>query len=123
MFQRSISYRRHIRHLNDVNIGGGKYFMPIYEYKCEKCGKKFEVFQDIKDGEIKNCRFCNGPVNKLISLSSFHLKGSGWYVTDYGGKTPPPKSDTCSEAPACKKCEAAKCDEKKAPSVKSSDNL
>ena len=62
--------------------------MPIYEYKCRKCNKKFEVFQDITDDEIKTCRFCEGKVDKLISLSSFRLKGSGWYVTDYGGKKP-----------------------------------
>ncbi len=62
--------------------------MPIYEYKCRKCNKKFEVFQGISDNEVKTCEFCGGPVNKLISLSSFHLKGSGWYVTDYGGKKP-----------------------------------
>jgi len=62
--------------------------MPIYEYKCRKCNKKFEVFQGISDNEVKTCKFCEGPVDKLISLSSFHLKGSGWYVTDYGGKKP-----------------------------------
>ncbi|HPQ45491.1 MAG TPA: zinc ribbon domain-containing protein [Syntrophales bacterium] len=62
--------------------------MPIYEYKCRKCGKKFEVFQGITDNQITSCEFCKGPVDKLISLSSFHLKGSGWYVTDYGGKRP-----------------------------------
>ncbi|MBW2649439.1 MAG: zinc ribbon domain-containing protein [Deltaproteobacteria bacterium] len=62
--------------------------MPIYEYKCRKCDRKFEVFQGIADNEIKTCELCNGQVDKLISLSSFHLKGSGWYVTDYGGKKP-----------------------------------
>lgn len=62
--------------------------MPIYEYKCRKCGKQFEVFQGITDGAVKQCKFCNGTVDKLISLSSFQLKGSGWYVTDYGGKKP-----------------------------------
>jgi len=60
--------------------------MPIYEYKCSKCGKEFEEFQKITDEEITTCRYCKGPVNRLVSLSSFHLKGSGWYVTDYGGK-------------------------------------
>lgn len=62
--------------------------MPIYEYKCQKCGKEFEEFQGITEPAITSCRFCKGPVNKLLSLSSFHLKGSGWYVTDYGGKKP-----------------------------------
>ncbi len=63
--------------------------MPIYEYKCRKCGKEFELFQGITDPALKSCKFCKGPVNKLISMSSFHLKGSGWYVTDYSGKKPP----------------------------------
>lgn len=63
--------------------------MPIYEYKCKKCGKEFEMFQGIADPAAKNCKFCKGPVHKLMSLSSFHLKGSGWYTTDYGGKKAP----------------------------------
>src|SRR5664280_1084374 len=63
--------------------------MPIYEYKCRKCGKQFEAFQGITDPELKSCKFCKGKVHKLVSLSSFSLKGSGWYVTDYAGKKPP----------------------------------
>ena len=62
--------------------------MPIYEYKCRKCKGEFEVFQKISDADEKSCKFCRGPVNKLISRSSFQLQGSGWYVTDYGGKKP-----------------------------------
>lgn len=60
--------------------------MPIYEYKCETCGREFELFKSITDNAKPSCKFCNGPVKKLISQSSFHLKGTGWYVTDYGGK-------------------------------------
>ena len=63
--------------------------MPIYEYKCQKCGRQFESFQGISDPELKSCKFCKGKVQKLVSLSSFSLKGSGWYVTDYKGKKPP----------------------------------
>lgn len=63
--------------------------MPIYEYKCKKCGKDFEVFQGVADAPVRACRFCKGSVEKMMSLSSFHLKGSGWYVTDYGGKKAP----------------------------------
>jgi len=62
--------------------------MPIYEYKCNKCGKQFEAFQGIMDPELKSCKFCKGKVHKMVSLSSFSLKGSGWYVTDYKGKKP-----------------------------------
>jgi putative FmdB family regulatory protein len=63
--------------------------MPIYEYRCRKCGKEFEAFQGIADPAIKSCKFCRGSVRKLMSLSSFQLKGSGWYATDYGGKKSP----------------------------------
>ena len=74
--------------------------MPIYEYKCQKCGKEFEEFQGITEPVISRCRFCKGPVSKLLSLSSFHLKGSGWYVTDYGGKKPSQQKDTPGKSDA-----------------------
>ncbi len=60
--------------------------MPIYEYKCKKCGKQFEAFQGITEPDLKSCKFCKGKVHKMMSLSSFSLKGSGWYATDYAGK-------------------------------------
>lgn len=63
--------------------------MPIYEYKCKKCGKQFEAFQGITEPDLKTCKFCKGRVHKMMSLSSFSLKGSGWYATDYAGKKPP----------------------------------
>ena len=62
--------------------------MPIYEYRCTKCGREFEEFQSITDDTIPECTACKGKAKRLISHSSFHLKGSGWYVTDYGGKKP-----------------------------------
>lgn len=62
--------------------------MPIYEYRCTKCGNEFEKFQSITDDTIPTCTACKGKTKRLISHSSFHLKGSGWYVTDYGGKKP-----------------------------------
>jgi putative FmdB family regulatory protein len=68
--------------------------MPIYEYKCQKCGRQYEVFQGISDPELKICKFCKGKVHKLVSLSSFSLKGSGWYTTDYAGKKPPVAAKT-----------------------------
>lgn len=86
--------------------------MPIYEYKCKKCSKQFEAFQGITEPDLKTCKFCKGKVHKMMSLSSFSLKGSGWYATDYAGKKPqtskPAKTETtasesspaASEAPA-----------------------
>ena len=61
--------------------------MPIYEYKCAKCGSIFEHFQKITDKDIDICQTCNkGGVKKIISSSGFRLKGSGWYETDFKGK-------------------------------------
>jgi len=56
--------------------------MPIYEYQCDKCGKTIESFQRFSDSPLSDCS-CGGHLSKLISLNSFHLKGTGWYVTDY----------------------------------------
>ncbi len=61
--------------------------MPIYEYECLKCGKTTEAMQKFSDPPLAECCHCQGEMRKLISMSSFHLKGSGWYVTDYSGKT------------------------------------
>jgi putative FmdB family regulatory protein len=63
--------------------------MPIYEYECTKCGKIEEVLQKFSDKPLLRCRHCSGKLHKLISHSSFHLKGTGWYVTDYAGKSKP----------------------------------
>jgi putative FmdB family regulatory protein len=57
--------------------------MPIYEYKCLKCGKEFEVIQKFSDEPLRKCSDCEGEVRKLISNTSFILKGTGWYATDY----------------------------------------
>jgi putative FmdB family regulatory protein len=62
--------------------------MPIYEYQCDQCGKLEEVIQKFSDEPLKKCRHCSGKLQKLISQSAFHLKGTGWYVTDYAGKSP-----------------------------------
>src|SRR6204780_4464219 len=68
--------------------------MPIYEYKCPKCGV-VEVMQGIKEASLKKCPNCKSKVERMISSSSFVLKGSGWYATDYAKKSTPP-ADTSS---------------------------
>jgi len=57
--------------------------MPVYEYKCIKCGEQFEVTQKITDDPLTDCNICGGELRRLITNTSFVLKGSGWYVTDY----------------------------------------
>ena len=58
--------------------------MPLYEYKCANCGKKFEVIQKFSDAPLTKHEECgSGPVERLISVSALQFKGSGWYVNDY----------------------------------------
>jgi len=61
--------------------------MPIYEYECTKCGNHQEAIQKFSDKPLAKCGKCSGKLVKLISQSSFHLKGTGWYVTDYANKS------------------------------------
>ncbi len=61
--------------------------MPIYEYRCEACGKHTELVQKFSDTPATDCPHCHKPqLNKLISAAAFHLKGTGWYVTDFKDK-------------------------------------
>jgi putative FmdB family regulatory protein len=60
--------------------------MPLYEYQCTQCGAIEEAIQKFSDAPLTTCSKCSGRLNKLISQSSFHLKGTGWYVTDYSKK-------------------------------------
>jgi len=57
--------------------------MPLYEYKCHSCGKTFEVIQKFADEPLKTHAECGGEVERLLSAPAFHLKGTGWYATDY----------------------------------------
>ena len=57
--------------------------MPIYEYRCKNCGKEFEVLQKVDDPPVVTCKYCQGEASRIISLTNFQLKGTGWYATDY----------------------------------------
>ena len=60
--------------------------MPVYEYECNQCKQVTEAMQKFSDSPLTQCPHCAGQLHKMISQSSFHLKGSGWYVTDYARK-------------------------------------
>ncbi len=63
--------------------------MPIYKYECNTCGHIFEDLRGFNDPNPDACPECGeGQIERLISGGNFHLKGSGWYVTDYGGSSP-----------------------------------
>jgi len=70
--------------------------MPLYEYRCSKCEKTFEVIQKFADAPLIEHEACGGTVQRLMSAPSFHLKGSGWYATDYA-KDGKPGSESSSE--------------------------
>ncbi len=82
--------------------------MPIYEYECTDCGEHLEAIQKFSDKPLKKCDKCSGRLHKLISHSSFHLKGTGWYATDYAGG-----SGKSSSAPEKKEEKTTKKAEKK----------
>jgi putative FmdB family regulatory protein len=72
--------------------------MPIYEYTCEKCNKHLEIIQKITEGPLTTCPDCAGSLRKMISSTSFVLKGTGWYATDYASN----KNCSTKTAPAQK---------------------
>ena len=76
--------------------------MPIYEYECSECGR-FEVIQKFSDKALKECPTCKekgrkSAVSKAVSASAFHLKGSGWYKTDYSSGSSSKSSTSASKS-------------------------
>jgi putative FmdB family regulatory protein len=65
---------------------GGINAVPLYEYKCLKCGRTTEKIENVSGPHLKKCPHCGGKVESLISAPAIQFKGSGWYVTDYAGK-------------------------------------
>src|SRR5271154_1372690 len=68
-------------------IAGGSSSLPLYEYKCEKCGHQFEKIEGHNASETKKCPKCGAKAHRLLSAPAIQFKGTGWYVTDYGGKS------------------------------------
>jgi len=91
--------------------------MPIYEYQCQKCGAVEEALQKFSDKPLTKCRHCSGKLHKLVSRSSFHLKGTGWYVTDYTNRSKDLASHEEKTKPA-----AAKAEKSTSPAGKAADS-
>jgi putative FmdB family regulatory protein len=96
--------------------------MPIYEYECTKCGNIEEALQKFSDKPLTKCKHCAGKLHKLVSHSTFHLKGTGWYVTDYADKskktTQPAEKKTEDSKSVQTKSADTNSDTKKKPAVK-----
>lgn len=87
--------------------------MPIYEYVCQKCGHHLEIMQKMSDKPLSKCPECKGKLEKIFSQTSFQLKGSGWYVSDYANKGKAEKSDKADKADKTDKADKADKSEKK----------
>jgi putative FmdB family regulatory protein len=85
--------------------------MPVYEYECPACEKILEVQQRMADDPLTQCPECEGPVKKIMSRSSFQLKGGGWYADGYASSKPETKekSSTPASAPPCKTSGSCPC--------------
>lgn len=81
--------------------------MPMYEYRCSDCGSEFELRQKFSDEPVTTCPDCGGHVEKLISLNSFSLKGSGWYAQGYSKESKNSASPSCPKDGSCASCPAA----------------
>lgn len=74
--------------------------MPLYDYRCQSCGKEFEVQQRMTEDSLSKCIYCEGPVQRLISAAGIVFKGSGFHITDYRPKA---KSEAPSPSPSSPK--------------------
>ena len=77
--------------------------MPLYEYQCDACGRRFELIRKFSDPPVETCPHCGGPVHKLFSSPAIQFKGSGFYITDYAKKDHTPAgstSDSKTESPS-----------------------
>lgn len=89
--------------------------MPLYEYRCLKCKRHTEKIENVNGPHLKKCPHCGGKVESVLTAPAIQFKGSGWYVTDYGGKTT--KSEK-SESESTTESKAEKTDKKKESSTK-----
>ncbi|NOY52142.1 MAG: zinc ribbon domain-containing protein [Deltaproteobacteria bacterium] len=86
--------------------------MPIYEYRCNDCGAEFEVSQGMDDEPLTICKQCAGSVHRLISFTSFSLKGGGWYSDGYAngnGSAPKKESSTVCDKKGKSKDSCSSC--------------
>ena len=72
--------------------------MPLYEYECDECGRRFELIRKFSDPPVTNCTTCNGSVRKLFSSPAIQFKGTGWYVTDYARKPSAGQAESATSA-------------------------
>jgi putative FmdB family regulatory protein len=110
--------------------------VPLYEYKCRKCGRLTEKIENVSGPHLKKCPHCGGKVEAVITAPSIQFKGGGWYVTDYGGKSTDggsktekpagetketPAKDSSAKESSAKESSAKESSGKESPSKESSE--
>ncbi len=94
--------------------------MPIYEYRCSRCGHELEALQKISEAPLSACPACNeAALVKKVSAAGFQLKGSGWYATDFRGSGSKPAADVDASKSDASKSDASKSDASKSDAAKS----
>ena len=88
--------------------------MPLYEYKCLKCGRHTDKIEKVSGPHLKKCPHCGGKVESVITAPSIQFKGAGWYVTDYGGKKPASGEGEKTDKPAAETKDAGSKDKESA---------
>jgi putative FmdB family regulatory protein len=80
--------------------------VPLYEYKCLKCGRRTEKIENVDGPHLRKCPHCGGKVERLVTAPAIQFKGAGWYVTDYAAKAATSEGGK-DEKPAAEKREAS----------------
>jgi putative FmdB family regulatory protein len=95
--------------------------VPLYEYQCAKCGRRTEKIENVSGPHLKKCPHCGGKVEQTLTAPAIQFKGSGWYVTDYAGKSSA-KEATTADAGSADKKDAAEKDSGKDSTTKESSS-
>jgi len=93
----------------------------LYEYQCQKCAKRTEKIESVAGPHLKKCPHCGGKVERLQSAPAIQFKGSGWYVTDYAGKSSAKESTASSEKSDKKESAATESSAKESSAKESKD--
>src|SRR5260370_32190519 len=103
-----------------IEYSSGGSTVPLYEYQCTKCNKRTEKIESVSGPHLKKCPHCGGKVELLQSAPAIQFKGSGWYVTDYAGKSSARESESSDSSSSEKSDKSDKQDKKDSGAKESS---
>ena len=83
--------------------------MPVYEYECQSCSEVIEIWQSLSEDPVSTCPSCGGDLKKIISMSSFQLKGGGWFADGYSASPSTGSDSNKTPAPSCSKAKGKTC--------------